>query len=290
MGTIVGLLWSTAAESVSFFDYMDVNKQLLTQMGHSRKLFFGTKGPPSDSMLALSEMPVGVLANCSQLSAYVPIAAHQPLRDILNLLSGSSPSVRRCPVVDSQGNMLHVFTCLDTLKLLLRCAGPAAVLQSRAARTFDRRGSMMEISVQHDDAMLNALRIMDQEGSTICPVTSRELSGDMGGVVASGVVSVSDLKWVMSSGQFDILSQPVSEFINWRDCNVTANLTDRLRQERLRRFNVISVRAGDSLHMLAQRILESKLQRIFLSSEELARIVGIVSSRDILIEVLDQLR
>ena len=36
---------------------------------------------------------------------------------------------------------------------------------------------------------------MKSEGLTICPVTSRELSGSLGGVVASNVVSAADLKW-----------------------------------------------------------------------------------------------
>lgn len=39
----------------------------------------------------------------------------------------------------------------------------------------------------------------------------------------------------------------------------------------------------------ARRLVDSKLLRIFLSSDDLARIVGIVSARDILSQVLDQL-
>ena len=39
----------------------------------------------------------------------------------------------------------------------------------------------------------------------------------------------------------------------------------------------------------ARRLVDSKLQRIFLSSDDIARIVGIVSSRDIMLQVLDQL-
>ena len=37
---------------------------------------------------------------------------------------------------------------------------------------------------------------------SICPTTSRELSGDLGGVVASNVVSVADLKWIICSGRY----------------------------------------------------------------------------------------
>merc|ERR1712222_303588 len=97
----------------------------------------------------------------------------------------------------------------------------------------------------------------DASSLTICPVTSRELSGSMGGVVAMNVVSAADLKWVMNLGEFKALDQSVGNFIAWRSSCIAAN--------------------------------EQQLQRIFLSSREIARIVGIVSSRDILLEVLGQL-
>ena len=58
-----------------------------------------------------------------------------------------------------------------------------------------------------------------------------------------------------------------------------------------RNRNLLKVSASEdaSLHKLARRLVDSKLQRIFLSSDDLARIVGIVSSRDIMLQVLDQL-
>jgi len=200
----------------------------------------------------------------------------------------SGVPVRRVPIVDSSGEMLTVFSSLDFLDMALQFPGPTAVMKSRAARTFDRRDTMLDISVSYDDAVLEALRIMDAEHCTICPATSFDLCGDLGGVVARSVVAVSDLKWVLNLRHFAILDEHVSDFITWRN-NVSRNLDSWVRSQRLNRFNVVSVHAGDSLHELAQRLVESQLQRIFLSSEEIARIVGIVSSRDILLEVLDQL-
>jgi len=55
-------------------------------------------------------------------------------------------------------------------------------------------------------------------------------------------------------------------------------------------MGVASVDRMESVHTLASKLLASKLQRIFLTSEELARIVGMVSARDILVEVLEDMQ
>jgi len=276
----------------AFFDYMDINRKLLQMSNTKRDIVSGNN--PSDVMSQVISMSVGSLANCSGHSAYFPASDQTPLSEILHRISDRAAKqdavpVRRVPIVDSFGEVVHVFSCSDFLKLALVFEGPSAVLKSRAAQTFDRRSTILQVSVQNEGALLQALRIMDSEHLTICPATSREFSGDLGGVVASNVVSVSDLKWVVSSGHFEILDQTVSDFIAWRNAAASANLGQILRQQHLSRFNVVSVHSRSSLHMLAQRLLSSKLQRIFLSSDEIARIVGIVSSRDILLEVLDQI-
>merc|ERR1711920_1096027 len=131
-------------------------------------------------------------------------------------------------------------------------------------------------------------QVMDSSHSTICALTSGELSKDMGGVVAMNTVSVADLKWVLNSGNYEILGKSVNEFVEWRAGVANTNIDQMLRHERLRRINVIAVKETDSLHMLAHRLLQSKVQRIFLSSEEIGRIIGIVSSRDIVLEVLSE--
>jgi len=276
----------------AFFDYMDINRKLLQMSNTKRDIVSGNN--PSDVMLRVISMSVGSLANCSGHSAYFPASDQTPLSEILHRISDRAAKqdavpVRRVPIVDAFGEVVHVFSCSDFLKLSLMFEGPSAVLKSRAAQTFDRRSTILQVSVQNEGALLQALRIMDSEHLTICPATSREFSGDLGGAVASNVVSVSDLKWVVSSGHFEILDQTVSDFIAWRNAAASANLGQILRQQHLSRFNVVSVHSRSSLHMLAQRLLSSKLQRIFLSSDEIARIVGIVSSRDILLEVLDQI-
>lgn len=83
-----------------------------------------------------------------------------------------------------------------------------------------------------------------------------------------------------------VLDLPVSDFITWRANTIDANMT---KLQRLQRFNVISVDSNETLHVVASRLSHSKARRIFLSSEEIARIVGIVSARDILVEIYDQL-
>jgi len=197
--------------------------------------------------------------------------------------------VRSVPIINKAGEVLHIFSCLDFLDLALQFASPTAILQAQSARTFDHRNTILHVSVMNDDSIVNALRIMDSTTSTVLPATLRELSGDLGGVVASNVVSVSDLKLVILEERHDVLDLSVSEFVSWRQNVMSANMDQMLRQQRLQRFNVVSVDAGDSLHTLAHRLLTSKFQRLFLSSDEIARIVGVVSSRDILVEVLDQI-
>ncbi|CAE7492889.1 PIP5K6 [Symbiodinium pilosum] len=167
---------------------------------------------------------------------------------------------------------------------------PSAVLKSREARTFDRRSEVLQaLSVPRDDTVLHALQIMDAERLTICPATSQELSGDLGGAVAVGVVAVADLKLVFESDEYHVLDYSIDDFLSWRQHVVAEDSAKVVRYRSLRRFNVVSVDHHETLHVLATRLLASKLQRIFLSSNEIARIVGIVSSREILIEVVDQL-
>jgi len=221
------------------------------------------------------------------------------LRDVLRLMAGrpgSKPKfsnsrgiARRVPVLDAEGNLVGIFAAPDFLNLALRYTAPTAVLKSLAAKVFDRRSTILQVSVQQDEPLLHALQNMKTADLTICPTTSRELSGDLGGVVASNVVSVADLKWIICSGNFDALNMSVCDFLAWRTEAEGHSLDQILRLQRLRRFNVVSVHEGASLYTLAQRLVASKLQRIFLASDEIARIVGIVSSRDILLQVLDQI-
>merc|ERR1712072_485132 len=130
--------------------------------------------------------------------------------------------------------------------------------------------------------MLQALRLMDSAGLRLSLATSRELSGDLGGVASIGVVSVADLRFVFGEAQSNVLDLLVSDFIAWR-----AN-TESCTSEP-QRFNVVSVDSNETLHVLASRLVSSKCRRIFLSSDEIARIVSIVSARDILVEIYGRL-
>ncbi|CAJ1388218.1 unnamed protein product [Effrenium voratum] len=264
-----------------FFDYMDINHKLLQDAPF---------GSVAESMSRICKANVGTIANCSQFCEYVPANVATPLRDVILLIAGkrNGRPVRRVPLVDADGEIVTVFSSLDFLNLALKCSAPTAVLKSLSAKVFDRRGTILQVSVQQDEPLLNALGIMEKEGLTICPITLRELSGTMGGVVASNVVSAADLKWVVRSGNFAALNMSVGDFVAWRAESEQASLDHILRQQRLQRFNVVSVMAAASLHTLAQRLVDSRLQRIFLASDDIARIVGIVSSRDILLQILDQ--
>ncbi|CAE8641559.1 unnamed protein product [Polarella glacialis] len=268
-----------------FFDYMDISNHIVKLMGSSSLV--------TEAVEQIGSTSVGVLANCSGYSYFMPKSDSTPLKDILELLAQRASGklgAQRVPLMDVNGELTRVFSCMDFLELALRFDIPSAVLKSHDARTFDRRKDLLEeLSVPHDETVLHALRMMDAEKLTICPATSRELSGNLGGAVAVGVVAVADLKWVIASGEFDVLNRTINEFICWRNQVLAMDAEQMVRHRSLRRFNVVSVDKNETLHVLASRLLASKLQRIFLSSDEIARIVGIVSSRDILVEVLEQL-
>eukprot|EP00439_Symbiodinium_sp_Y106_P039897 s767_g4.t2 len=279
--------------SHKFFDYFDINHKLL-ETAH-------TADQAARTLELLCEASIGTLANCSRICAFVPASVDTPAREVLKIMAGRklpSPSsadssrqgkARRVPLMDAEGNIVGVFSAPDFLHLALRYTAPSAVLKSLSAKVFDRRSTILQVSVQQDEPLLHALQNMKAAGLSICPTTSRELSGDLGGVVASNVVSVADLKWIIRSGRFDALGMSVCEFLSWRTEAEAQSLDQILRLQRLHRFNVVSVHEGASLHTLALRLLASKLSRLFLASDEIARIVGIVSSRDIILQVLDQI-
>ena len=75
---------------------------------------------------------------------------------------------------------------------------------------------MQSLSVPDDTSLLNALQIMDRERLTICAATSRELSGDLGGAVAVGVVAVADLKLVLETQEYHVLESSIDDFLAWR--------------------------------------------------------------------------
>ena len=112
-------------------------------------------------------------------------------------------------------------------------------------------------------------------------------------------VSAADLKFIITQNAWDMLFQSVDAFISWRAnvCEANADPTSEVpSQSRLikrvstdQRFNVVSIDSNESLHVLTSRLLSSKQQRIFLSSDTIARVVGIVSARDILLEVKSQI-
>mmetsp|Transcript_84722 Transcript_84722/g.177180 ORF Transcript_84722/g.177180 Transcript_84722/m.177180 type:complete len:1165 (-) Transcript_84722:875-4369(-) len=269
----------------AFFDFMDVNKYLVKLADKGTKL--------STAANQVSSMLVGSLANISGQCAWVPMPPETPLIEILRLISqprGPNSMARRIPIVDANGEVLDIFSCLDFLKLAQHFPAPRAILKSRSARSFDTRDTIINDSVLYDESMESAFRTMLGAHLTICPAVSREMSGDFGGVLAINVVSITDLKWVFNWGAFDKLDCTVNEFLTWRaEVTCGSSLASTQRQRTLSRFNVVSVDEDDSLLALAERLHASGLQRIFLSCEELARIVGIVSSRDILVEVIDQL-
>eukprot|EP00928_Gymnodinium_smaydae_P021964 TRINITY_DN18604_c0_g2_i1.p1 TRINITY_DN18604_c0_g2~~TRINITY_DN18604_c0_g2_i1.p1 ORF type:complete len:1227 (-),score=308.73 TRINITY_DN18604_c0_g2_i1:43-3723(-) len=276
-----------------FFDYMDLCHKIVTTVGQRSVRLAG-------AVADIGSLPVGLLANCSGYSAFIATPETASLQSVLTLLSNDRATiaqnrnakgeVHRVPLFDAHGRLKRIFSCLDFLDLALRFDTPSAVLRSRDARTFDRRNDVLEqLSVPHDESVLHALRMMDAEQLTICPATSRELSGDLGGAVAVGVIAVADLKWVMTTGEFHMLDRSIDDFMAWRNELVNIDSAKVARQKSLQRFNVVSVDRNETLMALASRLKASNLQRIFLSSDEIARIVGIVSSRDILIEVLDQL-
>lgn len=273
-----------------FFDYMDLCHEIVKKAdGHQRIA--------ACQVAQICRMSVGVLANCSGYSSFVPTSVMTPLKKILEMLGrGEGRAVmHRIPLVDMNGELIRVFSCIDFLKLAMCFDVPTAVLKSREARTFDRRNAVLQtLSVPNDKTVLHALHIMDAERLTICAATSLELSGDLGGAVAVGVVAVADLKLVLETEQYHVLEYSIDEFLAWRKHVVTIDSAKLDRQRSLgrfnvQRFNVVSCDRHETLHVLARQLLASKLQRIFLSSHEIARIVGLVSSRDILIEVLDQL-
>lgn len=187
--------------------------------------------------------------------------------------------------MDSNRQVLAVISSLDFLDLALRYQGPSAVLKSRDARALDRRKTILDISVPHDGTMFHALRVMDKERQPVCLATSRELSGDFGGAASVGVVQVSDLGFVVGGEEMSVLDKPVKDFIEWRAGERLQSTSDSTVQ----RFNVVSVDANETLHVLASRLLSSKSRRVFLSSDEISRVVGMVSARDILVEIHDQL-
>lgn len=271
-----------------FFDYLDVCHQILAFANRNG----GSIGEPEQMSEHIGRMSVGVLANCSGYSMFVPTSDRTSLERIMEMIV--RPNIHRVPLVDAHGELRCVFSCMDFLDLALRFDTPSAVLKSQDACIFDRRKEIVEeLSVPADETVLNALRIMVSEHLTVCPAISRELSGDLGGAVSVGVVAAADLKWVLATERYEILGCSINEFLSWRSTvsSVSPERPEKtVRMQSLRKFNVVSVDRNETLHVLASRLLASKLQRIFLSSDEIARIVGIVSSREILIEVLDQLK
>ncbi|OLP95879.1 Phosphatidylinositol 4-phosphate 5-kinase 6 [Symbiodinium microadriaticum] len=183
-----------------------------------------------------------------------------------------------------------VFSAPDFLHLALRYT------------VFDRRSTILQVSVQQDEPLLHALQNMKAAGLSICPTTSRELSGDLGGEVDHSFAPEPETSGNFgSSGRFDALGMPeayqayrrsVCDFLSWRTeaGSAWAPLTLLSQFMRVRRIleefgcrvavQLLGVTwCAYVLHTLALRLLASKLSRLFLASDEIARIVGIVSSR-----------
>ena len=144
--------------SHQFFDYMDINHKLL-ETAHS-------EDQAARTLELLCEADVGSLANCSKLCAFVPASIDTPVRDVLKVMAGRRlPSssagqgkARRVPLVDAQGNIVGIFAAPDFLQLALRYTAPTAVLKSLAAKVFDRRSTILQVSVQQDEPLLHALQ------------------------------------------------------------------------------------------------------------------------------------
>lgn len=116
-------------------------------------------------------------------------------------------------------------------------------------------------------------------------INSELSSLDAEGAVAVGVVAASDLKHVLLHGDAAPLAMTVLDFIAWRSTTKLAHNKGSASEGKTHsknRFPYVSIGAGRSLYSLARKLLATNLQRIFLSSEKLHRVVGVVSARDIL--------
>eukprot|EP00930_Biecheleria_cincta_P096372 TRINITY_DN88230_c0_g1_i1.p1 TRINITY_DN88230_c0_g1~~TRINITY_DN88230_c0_g1_i1.p1 ORF type:complete len:934 (-),score=150.51 TRINITY_DN88230_c0_g1_i1:93-2894(-) len=273
-----------------FFDFMDVTHQLVNMTARSTPAC-----RVSDAMAQLSTMAVGEIANCSGHSEFVPLSADASLNDVMVLITGqsrgqrSASTVRRVPITSPTGEILHILSCLSLLDLLVRFMKPIAALKALSGRSFDNRDEVKHAVVSHDSPIVDAFHNMNEAGMTVSFAASQDYSGGLGGVVSSGIISVADLRWVIKANDFKRLDQTVSEFMSWRANLVSIDEGEMLRRQQLGRFTVLSVETEASLHTLARLMLASQLNRIFLRSDKINRIVGIVSARDILQKILGQI-
>jgi len=267
-------------DSFEFFDIMDVNRMLLSKLPLDDLV---DTHQVESALTAIASIPCSSVANASTRSVFVPTPVDATLRQVCETILRSD--VRRVPLTDGDGSMRRVFSAADFLALALRIPQWTAVLKTQSASVFENRENIDSVCVSHDETMLSALRKMDASKLTICPVINVELSScDAEGAVAMGVVSVTDLKHIILSGDGAMLSMSVLDFIAWR------NTKGRTRNSNKSRFPYVSGRKDCSLHTLSKKLLATNLQRIFISSEKLSRVIGVVSARDILKQAWPKLR
>jgi serine/threonine protein kinase/CBS domain-containing protein len=268
-----------ADQNLAFFDLMDVNRLLLS------KIPDGAEAAPDQLQKALDEVTKTSARDVSS-SSKIPFAmvdADCPLRDacakIVDRSKDSLPRtmhIRRVPFKSSNNKLAGVLNPGDILQMALKVPEWAQVLKEQQTNFFEKRSQIANLCVPHDDTMLMALRKMESLDFKICPVINTELSGtDAEGAVAVGVLSIADLKHIIINGDAKKLSMSVLEFIAWRNTKMPEDAEKN-------RFPYVRENKACSLHFLAETILAVDLPRIFLSTEKLSRVIGMVSARDIL--------
>lgn len=259
-----------ADDSLGFFDYMDVSHQVLKLMDSGRT--------GQDALAEVGARPVGEVVNASKRSNMLTYDVHTPIKDVLQAIVDERLQTRRVPIVRSKStawDVVRVFNSMDFLQLFLHHRSCCNVLDRHFAQRFESPSTIVNLSARYDESLASALRRMDSSKLTLCPVIDAELSDDLGSL-AMWVLGVEDIKVLFKTGEYDPINMSVVDFLAWRG-TVSLGKT---------RYPYVSVDSKVSLRSLALKLLVTGLQRIFLTSA--ARVVGVVSARDMMKQVWQQ--
>jgi len=201
---------------------------------------------------------------------FFPIHAGFSLFSSIEALA-KEKNLHRVPIIDTDRKLVTVITQSQIVKLLGKNMDILGERKNKPVVMMDR--FVEDVYTVHEDSIaMDAFRLM----------VEREVSGlaviDNDGKL-TGTISVRDLKAIS-----------VDTRMFWRLYQTVKNFLLKIRKENNetggdRPRSVVTVKSGDSLQTVVQKLAENDIHRIFIADEH-KKPLGVISLKDVLYEII----
>ena len=254
---------------VAFIDICDIVTHFMDVFGEDfQKPDWQTSADPMEWLrerATFAGETCGKVANKSGRNSFCPVQSDAPIRAVIDNLINEN--VHRVPIVNPDGTLVTVVTQSQLIKWLAVHLDPIQVFSDESIESLGLAKSAV-ITISSAEPTLNAFKLINDH--RVSGVGVVDASGKL-----VGNISVSDMREIGYSARlFDKIQLPISQFIE---------LIHQAHPDQPQA--ILSVTPTASLREVFQKILSSRVHRIYVVSPTDGSPIGIISLGDILSKI-----